>query len=97
MLSLFAVFLLAANIANPMPCEGLKSLPLSNVQITAAELIPAGPFKPDSKIPPAGPSQPAMTLPAYCRVAAVLTPSPDSHIEMELWLPQRIGMANSRQ
>jgi len=87
MLSLLSVFLLAANIAIPMSCEGLKSLPLSNVQITAAELIPAGPFKPDSKIPPTGPSQPALTLPAYCRVAAVLTPSPDSHIEMELWLP----------
>ncbi|HVW86349.1 MAG TPA: tannase/feruloyl esterase family alpha/beta hydrolase, partial [Bryobacteraceae bacterium] len=26
-------------------------------------------------------------LPGYCRVAAVLTPSSDSHIEMELWLP----------
>jgi feruloyl esterase len=26
-------------------------------------------------------------LPAHCRVGAVLTPSPDSRIEMELWLP----------
>ena len=26
-------------------------------------------------------------LPAHCRVAAVLMPSADSHIEMELWLP----------
>ncbi len=26
-------------------------------------------------------------LPAHCKVAAVLTPSPDSHIEMEVWLP----------
>src|SRR6516165_3313641 len=25
--------------------------------------------------------------PAHCRVAAVLTPSTDSHIEMEAWLP----------
>src|SRR5579863_7880191 len=31
---------------------------------------------------PAGPM-----LPAYCRVAMVLAPSADSHIEMELWLP----------
>jgi feruloyl esterase len=87
MLSLFAGFLLAANIANPTPCEGLKALPLSNVQITAAELIPSGPFISDSKIPAGGPSQPALALPAYCRVAAVLTPTQDSHIEMELWLP----------
>lgn len=29
----------------------------------------------------------ANTLPEHCRVTAVLTPSSDSHIEMELWLP----------
>ena len=28
-----------------------------------------------------------MSLPAYCRVALVLTPSSDSHIESEVWLP----------
>src|SRR5688572_21766277 len=26
-------------------------------------------------------------LPAHCKVAATLKPSPDSHIEMELWMP----------
>ena len=26
-------------------------------------------------------------LPAHCRVAVVLAPSSDSHIEMEVWLP----------
>ena len=30
---------------------------------------------------------PAGAGPAHCRVAAVLTPSADSHIEMEVWLP----------
>jgi feruloyl esterase len=30
---------------------------------------------------------PAPRLPAHCRVAAVLKPSPDSHIEMEVWMP----------
>jgi len=28
-----------------------------------------------------------MELPAYCRVAVVLRPSPDSHVEVEVWLP----------
>ena len=32
-------------------------------------------------------AQAGLVLPAYCRVAAVLTPSADSHIEMELWMP----------
>ena len=64
------------------PCENLKSLALPNVTITAAESVAAGPYR------AAGPPQPAsFMLPAHCRVAAVLTPSADSHIEMELWLP----------
>src|SRR6185312_1431099 len=31
---------------------------------------------------------PPLMLKAYCRVAMVLAPSADSHIEMELWLPE---------
>jgi feruloyl esterase len=34
----------------------------------------------------AGAATPQM-LPASCRVAAVLTPSADSHVEMEVWMP----------
>jgi feruloyl esterase len=30
---------------------------------------------------------PPLMLPAHCRVTAVLMPSADSHVEMELWLP----------
>lgn len=56
------------------PCEGLSALSLPNVTITAAETVLAGPFL-------------TVTLAARCRVAAVLSPSSDSHIEMELWLP----------
>src|SRR3954452_23451250 len=29
----------------------------------------------------------AESVPGHCRVAAVLTPTPDSHIEMEVWMP----------
>src|SRR5258708_7519582 len=29
----------------------------------------------------------APAVPAHCRIAAVLTPTPDSHIEIEVWLP----------
>ncbi len=67
------------------PCAGLKSLSLPDTTITAVESVPAGPFT-----PPAGrggpPPAPVM-LPAYCRVAVVLMPSSDSHIEMEVWMP----------
>src|SRR6476646_6749035 len=35
----------------------------------------------------AEPVKAAPAVPAHCRVTAVLTPSPDSHIEIEVWLP----------
>jgi feruloyl esterase len=89
MITYFAVVLFALNAAAQTPCEGLKALALSDTTITAAESLPSGPFKPAVKAPPFGPQQSAITLPAYCRVAAVLTPSPDSHIEMEIWLPSK--------
>ena len=64
------------------PCEGLQSLTLPTTEITAAESIPAGPYS-----PPGRRGQASIDLPAHCRVSAVLTPSSDSHIEMEIWLP----------
>ena len=75
-------------------CENLKNLNLSNATVTTAEVVPAGPFR-----PPEAPGQaprngragrggpPPLLLPAHCRVALVLTPSSDSHIETEVWLP----------
>ena len=84
------------NFAVAADCAGLKARSGPGINITAAELVPAGPAaSPAVKAPaaaaaPAGKmpgAAPAQTLPAYCRVAVVLTPSSDSHIEMELWLP----------
>jgi feruloyl esterase len=73
------------------PCENLKSLPLPDTTITAADLIPAGPYKPEAKAPAPGPGpQTPILLPAYCRVAAVVKPSADSNIEIEVWLPSEI-------
>jgi len=70
------------------PCERLTSLSLPNTTITAAESIPAGPYLPVG-LPATAAQYSKIQLPAYCRVAAVLTPSSDSHIEIELWMPAR--------
>jgi feruloyl esterase len=72
------------------PCEKLKSLSLPDTTITAVEYVPVGPYLIPSFAP--GPpaakgQQPSILLPAYCRVALVLTPSSDSHVESEVWLP----------
>ena len=66
------------------PCDGLKALSLPDTSITAAESVPAGPLR--NPTAPAAAGQPPM-LPAHCRVAAVVKPSADSHIEMEVWMP----------
>jgi feruloyl esterase len=72
--------LLLASAAQQGPCESLKSLSVANTTITASTSAPAGAQR------NARGGQEVM-LPAHCRVSAVLQPSPDSHIEMELWLP----------
>jgi feruloyl esterase len=65
-------------------CESLASLALPHAKITSAELVAAGAFK----APNAGRGAAAFAqLPAFCRVAATLTPAPDSDIKMEIWLP----------
>jgi feruloyl esterase len=62
-------------------CEKLKSLSLRDTTITMAEAVGAGNFS-----PPSGPA--IKDLPAFCRVAAILTPSKDSEIKIEVWLPE---------
>ena len=66
-------------------CESLASLTLPNTSITLAQMVPAGGFS----RPGTGPAavQPFSQLPSFCRVAATLTPSSDSDIRIEVWLP----------
>ncbi|MEP6963062.1 MAG: tannase/feruloyl esterase family alpha/beta hydrolase [Acidobacteriota bacterium] len=67
-------------------CDGIKSLKLPNTTITAAETVAAGAFTQPG--PAKGKQNPAFTrLPAFCRVAATLTPSSDSSIQIEVWMP----------
>ncbi len=69
---------------SPAGCERLAALALPHAKITAAQLVAAGAFSAPGS---AQQSAAFKQLPAFCRVAATLTPSPDSRIEMELWLP----------
>src|SRR5262245_16189336 len=81
MMTSLAFFFFAAMAQQQSACEGLKTLSLPKTTITATEFRPAGAAQ-------AGRGRGAgAQLPAHCRVAAVLAPSSDSHIEMELWMP----------
>jgi len=62
-------------------CENLAKLNSPTATITLAQIVPAGDFKATET------SKPIPGLPAFCRVAATLKPTPDSDIRTEIWLP----------
>ncbi len=77
-------------------CESLARLTLDNAKITIAQEVAAGAFVPPGAAARQGGARSAAasgtarvyaSLPAFCRVAATLTPSSDSDIKIEVWLP----------
>jgi feruloyl esterase len=60
-------------------CADLATLALSNGKLTRAETV-------EGAMPP-GRQNPSKPLPAYCRVAMTLTPTSDSDIKVEVWIP----------
>jgi feruloyl esterase len=77
------VVMAAAALLQQPSCDSLKTLSLARATVTAVEFVAAGGQAPGR----GGRGGAATPLPAHCRVAVTLTPSADSHIEMELWLP----------
>ena len=67
-------------------CERVAaSLKLPDGKVTAANVVPSGSFTPpaDETATP----RPVTGLPAFCRVRLTLTPSADSDIKSEVWMP----------
>jgi len=89
-ISITVVFALTAFGITPIfgasACESLTALKLPNVSITSAAMVAAGAFT----LPAAKGKQPPSfrNVPAFCRVSATLTPSSDSEIKIEVWLPE---------
>jgi feruloyl esterase len=81
----FALLLSAASLcaapAFAADCASLKSAALPNTTITTAERTQR------KLVPPYGDS--IDKLPAFCRVAGVLHPTPDSAIKFEVWMPEQ--------
>jgi feruloyl esterase len=78
-------------VADPSQCEAIAKLSLANTTVASARWVDAGPMStPSAAGAAAAPQQnapPPPMLPAHCRVAIVMRPSSDSHIEAEVWLP----------
>jgi len=73
-----------------MPCEQLQAMPLERAAITSGQAVAAGIFTPPAGARfggPPGAQEPPRPIPAHCRVTMVLRPTPDSNVNVELWLP----------
>ena len=71
----------------PIACESLAQMKVTNGRVLSAESVPAGAFTPPNTTN-ANAAAAFTTLPAFCRVTLKLTPSSDSDIRVEVWLPQ---------
>ena len=72
--------------AAPVACASMGQVRLSNGAVLSAEPVPAGAFTPpgaNSAVAAAG----YASLPPFCRVTLKLTPSADSDVRVEIWLP----------
>ena len=81
---------IAAQAAQAAACDRLMAVSLPNTTITGAEAVAAGGFTPPGgggRPPSAAQMRTYGELPAFCRVSATLTPSADSDIKVEVWLP----------
>jgi len=83
---LAALLLLAGvgHVEAATACENLTAVALPNTKIDTAQIVGAGAFvQPGGR----GAATAFARLPAFCRVAATLTPTTDSDIKTEIWLP----------
>ena len=88
--ALFALSAVSPVLAQNSPCEELARLQWPHTRVTLAQLVSSGAFTPPAAGPGPGGRAPAplfKTLPAFCRVAVTLTPTADSDIKSEIWMP----------
>src|SRR5581483_12303969 len=77
----------AQSAATPDACSQLMQVRQAGVTINGASSVRSGAFAPPTARGGA-PDPRFASLPTFCRVQATLSPSSDSTIGMELWLPE---------
>jgi feruloyl esterase len=75
--------------ADPPSCERVAHLVLPHTKIASAQTVAAGAFTPPPNLAPWLTGDPATyrRLPAFCRAMAEASPSADSTIKIEVWMP----------
>jgi feruloyl esterase len=85
---LAAAALVPARASAQQSCESLSSLKISNVTVTSATPIGAPPDWEVPSTPGRFGTPPGLKVSVpFCRVAGFATPTSDSHIGFEVWLP----------
>jgi hypothetical protein len=76
-------------LSGPTSCQSLPQLELSGAKILSANTVAAGAFTPPPNMTAWIVGDPAFYkgLPAFCRVVVEATPSTDSSIKIEVWMP----------
>jgi feruloyl esterase len=82
--ALFAGVAISSSPAMATQCTNLRSLQLQHTTINSADDNTTGSFVTPGSNPPTT----ITGLPAFCRVTATLTPTSDSSIKIEVWLPE---------
>jgi len=78
---------LSAQPGSAASCESLAGISLPQTTVTMAQTVAAGEFTAPAGRGRASAGNPYKDLPAFCRVMGTLTPSNDSSIKLEVWLP----------
>jgi hypothetical protein len=98
--SLVTVFIGATAVPAATTCQGLANLFLPHGQITTAQTITGGTFNtPPGCTTGAAGCTTNTGLPQFCRVAGTATPTNDSIINFEVWIPtdsSMLGIKHSR-
>ena len=69
-------------------CEDFAQFTLPNTKITLAQTVGAGTFTPPPPPNPTSGRQASYAdVPSFCRVTGDISPTPDSDIKFEVWLP----------
>jgi hypothetical protein len=68
-------------------CESLVNRALPGIKVVSAQSIAAGELPPPAGAGPNVTVSLYKSLPSFCRVVATATPSPDSAIKIEVWMP----------
>src|SRR5438309_5777191 len=82
MLAVWFAFTPPAAAGTPTSCESLVSFPFPNTTINSATSVSGGPY-----VAPDAWHLAFTNLPPSCQVSATMTPTSDSSINVQVWMP----------